>query len=270
MQSSDKPIFEELSHTVGPKRVLLIRHCDSVWTAGTKNGGKGISRAQIRVMTESGCNILNIPNASLPLTEHGEIQAQNIGRKISAMSLQEQWSLEEAAKYRSLTERTRMTWQKLLQGYCEIRRLFEEKHHKNPQLIAEGVIAENNIAERNFGPLERMADEDIDEKYPTLRAEQAGNPFFFRPPNGQSMQDLGIQQVRPWLVRIMEEHVDQTVVAVTHGGTIQTAKAILESWTPEQANKFLQPSPPVGSITTLVFSPEKRRLVVQNCTPLDI
>ncbi|MBI4836055.1 MAG: histidine phosphatase family protein [Candidatus Abawacabacteria bacterium] len=250
MTAEDIPVFEELPEAdEGPTRIMLIRHARSAWNALSLDG-RALAAS---VLAELG----DVPDSEIPLTSTGITEALQTGRKLFLVATLGKWDIADAILYRSDTTRTRGTLREILNGY------YEMAGCDIPDTIKAGVKVDDGVAERDFGETKSWSIERILATYPHFEDERTRDgPFFFRPPLGKSMEDVGITQVRPWLLRVMEQHKDKTVIAVTHGGPIHVARAILERWTRKEANERLEPSPPNCSVTTYIHSPQEKRYVL--------
>ncbi len=82
----------------------------------------------------------------------------------------------------------------------------------------------DELAEIEVGALDGLTDREMPRKYPDFVAEWLQDASTARPPGGETVQEV---QDRAWraVQRLSEEHLNETVVAVSHNFTILTVVA---------------------------------------------
>lgn len=88
------------------------------------------------------------------------------------------------------------------------------------------VITRPTLREMNFGEWEGLTFAEIGERYGDLLKQWWQKPLALRPPGGEGLSDL-IARVIPALREIVEEHPDQQVAVVCHGGPIRSIIATI-------------------------------------------
>jgi alpha-ribazole phosphatase len=142
----------------------------------------------------------------VPLSKNGIKQIKKLGRYISG----------EAGKWGS----AEVDHTGLSAIYCSdlIRAV------KSADIIAEQLDLKSMILaglrERNFGEWEGMTFGEIEKKWPDAFRAWADNPLKFSPVGGESTLEAR-NRVMPAFNKIIDQHKEQSIVIVSHGGVIR-------------------------------------------------
>jgi NAD+ kinase len=93
--------------------------------------------------------------------------------------------------------------------------------------------AELYLRERNWGDLDRISVKDRNRKYKDSMRERAIDPFYWRPPNGESMADL-CQRIDRVLDTLHRECDGKNVIIVCHREVMWTFRVRLERMSQRQ------------------------------------
>lgn len=129
------------------------------------------------------------------LTEIGLQQAEAVAARLASEPV--------AAVYSSDTRRA---WQTAS--------AIAARHSLNP-------IPEDRLRERNAGEYEGVAVTDIVARYPTLWEERAADYWGWRPPAGESLQEV-LERALGVIEKLKREYDGRTAVAVSHMATTRT------------------------------------------------
>lgn len=94
---------------------------------------------------------------------------------------------------------------------------------------------DGKLVERDWGHYGALSVEDREKEYPFFDKLWKKSKFFARQPNGQSISDVTFQ-FRAFLNRLNDKYPGKRVMAVTHGETMQAARAVLEGLSPHEWN----------------------------------
>lgn len=86
------------------------------------------------------------------------------------------------------------------------------------------VVATKSWRERNAGVFEGMTSDQIKIDYPEAYDEMMDG--FLEPPEGESFTEF-TSRVEVELQRLIEKHPDDTVLVVSHGGTIRAVASVI-------------------------------------------
>lgn len=130
--------------------------------------------------------------SDIPLNETGRKQAQALAERLSA----EQFD----AIYSS-----------------DLQRATETAHI----IRKSGFQPDARLREVNFGDWEGLTYDEIKAKHPEPLAAWEADIFKNAPPNGETLEALSVR-VQSMLDELREEHQDQRILIVAHGGVLQT------------------------------------------------
>ncbi|KMZ42341.1 MULTISPECIES: histidine phosphatase family protein [Bacillales] len=102
------------------------------------------------------------------------------------------------------------------------------------------VISEPALRELSFGEWELMTYDELMQSDPVRATRWYDDPYRNRPPQGESLEELGMRVDR-WLRSLLEregrEETSDTVVIVTHGGVIRWFQA---AWLENNPDRYWQ------------------------------
>jgi len=143
--------------------------------------------------------------------------------------------------------------------------------YPNNELTAMSLHRSHLIREREKGYTFDMTQEEAEKLFPWLPAHFNGfGHFYTRFPGGQSQADL-VNQVYLFIEHLNRECAGKKVLIVSHGHTIRALRFILESWTPEQYNEYMDSdliATPNCGVTTYCYSPESRNLELETANQI--
>ncbi|AXA36016.1 MAG: histidine phosphatase family protein [Candidatus Hydrogenedentota bacterium] len=135
-----------------------------------------------------------------PLTEEGKAQARDAQAALSGIEL--------AAAYASDVGRAIHTAEILLEG-CRV-----------------PLRLDRRLRERNYGAYEGRTAEELDRLYPNTRYKDVGGSReAWRPPLGEPLSEVRTR-VEAALREIVNRHLGENVLVVTHGGVMQVIESI--------------------------------------------
>lgn len=148
--------------------------------------------------------------AHWPLTKKGIDQAKKTGDFLNRYFINEQKIFFDRM-YVSSYARTMQT-----AGYLD--------------LIRAKWIVDTRITERDWGELDRMTEEERQDKFGEAIAMREVEPFFWTPPNGESMNDVTIRN-RDFIDSLHRSHKN-SVITVCHGEVAKNLRMIFFGYTP--------------------------------------
>lgn len=156
-------------------------------------------------------------HSDIPLNGRGRIQAQELARELPALL-----SHQPVAIYTSDLLRCSETAEPLAAGW------------NLP------VIPVPALRELSFGEWELMTYDELMQADPVRASRWYDDPFHNRPPQGESLEQLGMR-VDSWLHSLLEgsysEETNRTVVLVAHGGVIRWFQA---AWLENDPRRYWQ------------------------------
>jgi NAD+ kinase len=99
-------------------------------------------------------------------------------------------------------------------------------------VVRSSWIIDTRLAERDWGELDRMTEEERALKFREVIDMQKVEPFFWTPPNGESFNDL-ILRIRDFIDSLHRAKV-QNVLALCHGDVMKAFRIIFQGLTPEE------------------------------------
>ncbi len=88
-------------------------------------------------------------------------------------------------------------------------------------LNAKQYDCDDRLRELSFGDWEGHTIHELEEKEPDRWQERQNDKWFFKPPNGESYDDLKYR-IKPWL-----EELNQSTIVVAHGGVNRALQALI-------------------------------------------
>ncbi|MBP6949151.1 MAG: phosphoglycerate mutase family protein [Candidatus Pacebacteria bacterium] len=97
-------------------------------------------------------------------------------------------------------------------------------------LIRSNWIVDTRITERDWGDLDRMTETERNEKFGEVIAMREVEPFFWAPPNGETMNDVTIRNRD--FIDSLHRAEKANIIAVCHGEIAKNLRMILFGYTP--------------------------------------
>ncbi|MDQ5943701.1 MAG: Histidine phosphatase family protein [Patescibacteria group bacterium] len=192
-----------------PKQLILIRHAESSRNEAKKSVFFADEYARRHVK--------GIPDYKIPITEAGKENAIKTGEY-----LKEHFGTFDYV-YHSGYKRTKDTLEAILEAYSQSEKDEMTIHHNA------------FIRERDPGFAYDMTEEEAKKAFPWLQEYwDTYGGFFAYPPGGESIAKMA-ERVYQFIGMLYEDHVDEKILVVTHGGTIRAFRFLLEKWNYEQA-----------------------------------
>jgi len=194
---------------------------------------------------EDRARVRGIPDHKIPITSEGHLQALATG-----IALRERFGTFDYA-YHSGYLRTVETLDDILFAWPE-----EER---------ERIQVRTNpfIRERDTGYTYDMTVDEAHAAFPWLEEYwQTVGGYLAQPPGGESLIQVS-ERVYTFLNMLFRDRAGESILVVTHGGTLRSFRANLERWTYEQATKWPPgQSPRNCSLTLYEFDPTAGRLAL--------
>lgn len=181
-----------------PARLYLIRHGESVGNVADQQARqKGLGRLE-----------LDYRDADTPLSDTGREQASAVGRWVDALPESDRPGVVLASPYRRAHETASIAVEAI--G------------------LADKLVTDERLRERDLGVFDRMTGPGIREAYPeeAQRRDEVGK-FYYRPPGGESWADV-VLRVRSVLADIRAEYDGETVWVFSHQAVIMAFRYVLE------------------------------------------
>lgn len=124
------------------------------------------------------------------------------------------------------------------------------------------IIPEPRLREMSFGDWQGLTYAEIQVKYPEGAKAWESDLGSFCPPGGESLAQMA-RRVKEALEEILRRYVDQTVLVVAHGGTLQT---LITLATGQTADKMWQFPLKNTSVSEIEFYSNERLITLLNDT----
>lgn len=206
---------QEINKDLGPKQIVFVRHAESV-----RNAAKGHN---VRFPDENSLNpVKGIPSYETPLSEEGILQAKQLG--LNLIKRFGYFDIIYQSGYRSALQ--------TLEG-------IQSAHQENA-LTCPKVVQDFLIRERDQGFVFNMHDEEINNQFPWLRDYwQTFGRFLGKSPGSENLAEVA-QRARYFLDDLFRYKPEKSVLVITHAGTLQAFRFLMESWTYQQANSYME------------------------------
>lgn len=89
------------------------------------------------------------------------------------------------------------------------------------------------LTELDWSELEKLSDDEREEKFGDALRMRAVEPFFWRAPNGESFADLCLR-LEKVLQTLHRECADKRVIIVCHGGVMRAFRVLIERISPDK------------------------------------
>lgn len=103
----------------------------------------------------------------------------------------------------------------------------------NLQLSGDWHI-DDRLREQNWGEYHLISWDEIQADSPASRRIRDQNYWYWRPRGGETLSGDVRERFESFLTTLHEKTMDKKVIAVSHGGYMQTARFVLERLTPDQ------------------------------------
>lgn len=201
----------ERGEITGPGLLVFTRHAES-----ERNAAKGNN---VRFPDE--CSLVpvkGIPSYEIVLTERGVAQAKQLG-----LDLAQNFGKFDVI-YHSGYKASIQTTEGILTAY-------QDNMLTRPQIVQDFLIRE-----RDKGFVYNMHSGEIEKQFPWLKEYwQTFGKFFGKAPGSENLAQVA-QRARYFLDDLFRFKLDKSVLVVTHAGTFQSFRFLMEGWTYEDAN----------------------------------
>lgn len=215
----------------GPGLVVFTRHAES-----ERNAAKGNNT---RFPNENVLSpIKGVASYKIALTERGVIQAKQLG-----LNLVEKFGKFDII-YHSGYKTSIQTTEGILTAY-------EDSILSKPKITQDFLIRE-----RDQGFVYNMYDEEIENEFPWLRDYwQTFGRFFGKAPGSENLAQVA-QRARYFLDDIFRYKSEKSILIVTHAGTFQSFRFLMEGWTYNDANWHMDNQIP-GNCAVVAYGDSK-------------
>jgi NAD+ kinase len=187
-----------------PENLVVVRHGESIGNLAKRRSENGDHSLIERLR--------GTHTAHWPLTKNGVDQAKKTGKFINDYFINDQKIFFDRM-YVSSYARALDT-----AGYLD--------------LIRARWIVDTRITERDWGELDRMTEDERLEKFGEAIAMRKVEPFFWTPPNGESMNDVTIRG-RDFIDSLHRAHKNN-IITVCHGEVAKNLRMIFFGYTPTE------------------------------------
>jgi probable phosphoglycerate mutase len=125
-----------------------------------------------------------------------------------------------------------------------------------------GILPEPRLREMSFGDWQGLSYAEIQAKFPNELKAWEGDLTSFCPPGGESLAQMAAR-VKAALDDILAHHVDQNLLLVAHGGSLQT---LITLATGQKADRMWQFPLRNTSVSEIEFYPSERLITLLNDT----
>jgi len=227
----ENPRWVEGKEWLGPSLLVLVRHAQSERNLAKGGGVKFPDRESLEP-------VQGIPSYEIELTNEGRAQARKTG-----VELCERFGNFEVI-YHSGYVTARQTAEEIAAVYSERAPL------NKPRIVQEFLVRE-----RDRGFVYDMTAEEIEAHYPWLRGHwQTFGRLFGKAPGSESLIQVA-QRARYFLDELFRFKTESSVLVVTHAGTFQCFRFLMEGWTYAEANKHLDEQRPGNCAVVAYMSP---------------
>ena len=203
-----------------PNRIIQVRHGQSV-----RNAAKGATMAFYDIKEAVG-PAKGIPDHLIPLTEIGIQQAIAAGKGI-------------CQKYPDIDVAMDSGYLRV----AETRKLVLDAY---PEAVRNKIqlVQDVGIRERVSGWAFDMYSHEAPAAFPWLEAYwRLFGHFFSQPPGGESVADA-IDRREIFTLKLRMDFAGKNILIAEHGREIACSRHILEGWTWQETEKFIQPKNP--------------------------
>jgi probable phosphoglycerate mutase len=94
-------------------------------------------------------------------------------------------------------------------------------------------VKANWLSERNFGKIEGMTHKELVKIIPDVDQQWRRKGIDWRPPGGETARELQIRSIKNFNKCVKKHKLDETILMVSHGGTIRSIVHHLHGGKPE-------------------------------------
>lgn len=198
-----------------PKHFFLVRHGESVGNVASNLAKQG----DLSHYTDE---FVTTPGRTWRLTDKGQAQALLIGDWL-------QQELVHLRDHNRSTEDKPLATRHYVSPYIRTRQTAGLMGLEGETRPVEWYL-NRTIRERDWGDIDSIPKEQFknDPQYRLNAQKMKTDPLYWRPPGGESIQDVADNRVRNFLETLHRESSDQLVVAVTHGEFMKATRLVLE------------------------------------------
>ncbi len=209
-----------------PALLVLVRHAESARNEAKKGSVYFADDAARRT-------IRGIPDHLVPTTTFGKQQSSQTGD-----ALRRRFGVYDYV-YSSGYARTDQTADGIMEAYTD----EEQARMKRRTNLF--------IRERDPGHAYDMTEAEAEANFPWLREYWTTcGGFMARPPGGESLADV-VNRVYTFLNMLFRDRAGQSVLVVTHGGTLRCFRYLLEHWNYQQAERWPEGQHPANCGVTV-------------------
>ncbi|GAA4863994.1 histidine phosphatase family protein [Kitasatospora terrestris] len=207
--------------------------------------GESVANVEFRNADASGA--LTVPigsrDADIPLSMHGQAQAQALGRWWAALPP---------------ADRPRSVWCSPYVRTAETARIaLAQASGLGAVPVALPVRYDERLRDRELGVLEMLTKAAIEKEHPAEAARRRKmGELYYRPPGGESWLDVALR-VRSVLRDVCEEEAGRPVLLVAHDCTVLMLRHVLD----RLSEPDLLALPPVANCSTSLWRPQAGRLL---------
>ena len=184
-----------------PVNLVIVRHGESIWNLAKRRSEQGDHSLLKRLR--------GTHTASWPLTRKGIDQAKKTGVFLNKLSNDQSMYFDKM--YVSSYARAMQT-------------------AGNLELIRSNWVVDTRITERDWGELDRLTEEERQEKFGEAIKMRTVEPYFWTPPNGESFKKLNIY-ARDLIDSLHRVEVPNVIV-VCHGEFMKALRFVFFQMTP--------------------------------------
>lgn len=223
-----------------PTRLVFVRHAESL---RNRLKGKNVFFPD----DESRAPVKGIPDHLIPLTEHGEWQAD-----VTGIALAKRFGSFDYA-YHSGFKRTFDTLTRILNGYDE-----------QPRSRIK-VRMNDFIRERHAGYTYDMTTAEVRASFPWFHDYwRTFGGYYAQPPGGESLANV-TSRVYQFLNMLFRDRAGKSILIVTHGGTLRCFRSLLEHWDHTRTERWpAGQSPKNCGVTVYEYDSVEERLVLRD------
>ena len=126
------------------------------------------------------------------------------------------------------------------------------KYHKTKKVKA------NWLSERDFGRIEGMTHKELIKIIPDIEQQLQRKGIDWRPPGGETVRELQIRTVKNFNKCIKKHKLDETILMISHGGTIRSIVHQLHGGRPEHI--FHTRAPENAEIVEICYDGKKFKI----------
>ncbi|BFV57372.1 histidine phosphatase family protein [Kitasatospora sp. CMC57] len=215
--------------------------------------GESVANVEFQLATETGA--LTVPitsrDADIPLSLHGQAQAQALGRWWAALPPADRPRSVWCSPYVRTTETARIA--------------LAQASGLGAVPVGLTVRYDDRLRDRELGVLEMLTRAAIEKEHPAEAARRRKmGELYYRPPGGESFLDVALR-VRSLLRDLREEEAGRPVLVVAHDCPVLMLRYVLDRLTEQQ----LLALDPVANCSTSLWRDRGGRLAPEGWNRTD-